>query len=1016
MKRIIICFLLLAFAGFNSAFAQQDVSKMTKEDIMQLSYDDLLAMPFEDLLTLANKLGVSTDELFAMIMNKSVSSASKSEESSFTSPLASTVITKAEIRSYGISTIEEALRLVPGVIVQEKTNGMYDVYIRGLNNIPDNQMMLYTANTNTLIMIDGRIVHNYADGAVQFEVLPIGIEDIERIEVVRGANAALYGQNAVTGVINIITEKPTELSKTVQGGFHMGTHENYVGDIALRYRVNKKLGFGITANLQYRRRNTNQLYVYPHVGLLNFKDPNTGLSVIDPNTGNLIAMPGDASKGGFYNASDIPYLRQAFSFGALKDYLPDYVKENVFRQVMENHGFSNDEEGRAMAKAYTEGFLNGLVDTLNKYTQYYSILENTSTVDGMFSDLGLSRKTMGYNGYVNYQPTEKINFDLSFGYQQSFVNTTPIGELPFSIAERTSKTGYVNLEAHIADLSMQVNYMAGPQDHQKGIPGFKERRDDFAANVEYDFRLGDLQVVPGLAYKFVRFRDYCPDYVNPDDPNDYTWELHDPDTYTYDDSKRHLSGYTNYHIDIKDFAPSLRFDYKLGDLRAIAAGRLDKTNIPDKWNPSWQIGLSYSFNDNNFMRLSYASAMRAASGVNSGSDYRWTRAGLMPPDKIHFLANAEAPLVKSNNVELGYRWKPTDRLLVDAEAFYSRSTDFGALMANSTKFTMPASDLLVFLSSNADAVELINEGQLDTKVLLQFMQGVTVETDIKYKELPYEVNQYGFGLNVDWIISPKLIAKLNANVQHTVINNYYAYNQEAEIMTQVGGDMGLVTLVPSLMGDIEKDVVSYINQQVISGAISAADAQSEAVQKSASTAVLMRAMATCSDLDNLVSSYESMNEEQRAAMLDGLRGGSYSETLSADEQYSAYFALEYGVRSENGIVNLGNAGSPKPETENGHVHKATPSVYGMVGLIYKPTPKIDITAFGNYIGKRTYQTKYGAEELSDRFIVNLKAGYKPAEGVEIFVNAHNLFNSKQREFPYADEIGGVYSVGLNFAF
>ena len=60
-------------------------------------------------------MGVSMDDLFAMIMNKSVSSASKKAEDSFKSPLASTVITKAEIRSYGITSIEEALRLIPGI-------------------------------------------------------------------------------------------------------------------------------------------------------------------------------------------------------------------------------------------------------------------------------------------------------------------------------------------------------------------------------------------------------------------------------------------------------------------------------------------------------------------------------------------------------------------------------------------------------------------------------------------------------------------------------------------------------------------------------------------------------------------------------------------------------------------------------------------------------------------------------------------------------------------------------------
>ena len=339
MKKIILCAtFLLAMAC--QIFAQnKDVSSMTKDDIMKLSYDELLEMPFEDVLHLADVMGVSMDELFAMIMNKSVSSASKKAEDSFKSPLSSTVITKAEIRSYGISSIEEALRLIPGMIVQEKTNGMYDVHIRGLNNIPDNQMMFYTENSNILLMIDGRIAHNYATGNLNFDILPIGVEDIERIEVVRGANAALYGPNAVTGVINIITEKPGENSKTLQGSMMMGTHENYIGDVAYRKNINKKLSVGVTANLQYRRRNTNQLYVYPTQGLyysklshqewaylqMNGINRTTmagllGATGIDEN-GNVIYDPSkaklfDASEGGYYKASEIDNLKQAFTFGA----------------------------------------------------------------------------------------------------------------------------------------------------------------------------------------------------------------------------------------------------------------------------------------------------------------------------------------------------------------------------------------------------------------------------------------------------------------------------------------------------------------------------------------------------------------------------------------------------------------------------------------------------------------------------------------------------------------------------
>jgi outer membrane receptor protein involved in Fe transport len=102
-------------------------------------------------------------------------------------------------------------------------------------------------------------------------------------------------------------------------------------------------------------------------------------------------------------------------------------------------------------------------------------------------------------------------------------------------------------------------------------------------------------------------------------------------------------------------------------------------------------------------------------------------------------------------------------------------------------------------------------------------------------------------------------------------------------------------------------------------------------------------------------------------------------------------------------------------TEDGYKHKATPAVYGMFGLVYKPLDKLTISAYGNLIGERTTTLKFGNVTLPTRFTLNLKAGYKPTEKVEVFLNARNLLNTKEQEFVYCDEIGGIYTIGLNFA-
>ena len=851
-----------------------------------------------------------------------------------------------------------------------------------------------------------------------FEILPIGVEDIERIEVVRGANAALYGPNALMGVINIITEKPGENSKELQGNLTMGTHENYVGDVAYRKSINKKLSVGLTANLQYRRRNTNQLYVYPTHGLYYTK---RGLA--------------DASQGGYYKTTDIEYLKQAFSFGAIAEYIPEEFAGDILAIQMTK--FQNDPEGfkatygaDAPSAATVEAFLKGLAGSMP--VGFYNAMENEINIADMFDDPGMSRKNYGFNAYLSYRPLEDATFDLTFGYQQSRANVNPVGELPFALCERIFKTGYANLNANVKGLSLNVNYMGGPQDYMVGAPGFKIFAHNLQASAEYDLKIGDiLNVVPGVSYNYVNFKDYIPDFKNPSDLTDFSWEYHDPG---YKSSNgRHLTGYFNgQKAELKDFAPSLRADFHAGGFRAIGAVRFDKTNIPDKWNPSYQIGANYLINDDNIIRASYSTAMRSACFVNSNTRYTWHRDGLMPPDTIYFDADENAPLAKSQNVELGYRWRPTKNILVDAEAYYSVSEDFGALRANKSSVIMPYNELYDFMTNpvNLGGLQSITDGNLNLDVLTEFMNHTSVVTTIKYGELPYKVKQMGFGVNIDWVISPKLIAKVNANIQQTKIDNYYAYNQNAEILGQLGQIFRMITAVPSMAYDIQ---TGPINELMASGTFT-----QEQLMKVLGVEVDEYGNQTPIPVDTesddfktyfevykryLKRSMSSVDQDKVSQLAAEYVAGGMDTTFlnnlmnsPDDTEYAAYFALKYGVYNDEGTFFFGNAQQYEPKTENGVKHKATPSVYGMLGLIYKPTPKIDIAVYGNYIGKRTYSTKYSTEKLDDRFTVSMKLGYKPADGIEVYLNGHNMFNNKQREFPYGDKIGGIYSVGVSFGF
>src|SRR6185503_11456156 len=117
------------------------------------------------------------------------------------SAAAAYVLTNEDIRRSGVTTIPEALRLVPGVEVARITSNTWAITIRGFNERFANKL---------LVLIDGRSVYTPLFAGVYWDIQDVVLEDIDRIEVIRGPGGTLWGANAVNGVINIITKKASE--------------------------------------------------------------------------------------------------------------------------------------------------------------------------------------------------------------------------------------------------------------------------------------------------------------------------------------------------------------------------------------------------------------------------------------------------------------------------------------------------------------------------------------------------------------------------------------------------------------------------------------------------------------------------------------------------------------------------------------------------------------------------------------------------------------------------------------
>jgi iron complex outermembrane receptor protein len=228
-KHILACFVLFFYSL--TLYAQDKVYAQEKDSLSQL-----LELSIENLMSI------------------NVYSASKSEEPIFEAPLSIFVITKEQIKNAGCTSIMEALRLAPGVIVREQTNGNYDIHLNGLDNIPPNSNLVFFTSSTTLVMINNRPVYNYLHGGTFWETFPISLNDVEQIEIVRGPCSAMYGPNAVSGVINIITRKPQKEGPYATAVAMYGSYNALSTSAAVGYKWKKNFSALVSGNYITRNR------------------------------------------------------------------------------------------------------------------------------------------------------------------------------------------------------------------------------------------------------------------------------------------------------------------------------------------------------------------------------------------------------------------------------------------------------------------------------------------------------------------------------------------------------------------------------------------------------------------------------------------------------------------------------------------------------------------------------------------------------------------------------------------
>jgi iron complex outermembrane receptor protein len=310
--------------------------------------------------------GLSIEQLAAI----QVTSVSKSAEPLSDAPAAIFVISHDDVIRSGATTIPEMLRLAPNLEVVQLNSTSYAISARGFN-VGDNASL----SNKLLVLIDGRSVYSPMFGGVYWDMQSVPPEDIERIEVISGPGAALWGANAVNGVVNIITRS----SSDTQGGLLTLGAGNLEQDVGLQYggRINADLTYRVHGEFSnfaaYQQANGSSAgdqWSRPSGGFrLDWKHPDDSVSL----QGDLLTS--EQQPGGFVRGSDaVATWHHDFSDTSSLQLLAYY--DNEYRSVNNGSSFTVNTYDIEVQHNFTAGGWNNIVWGAGERAVTYSF-ENT---------------------------------------------------------------------------------------------------------------------------------------------------------------------------------------------------------------------------------------------------------------------------------------------------------------------------------------------------------------------------------------------------------------------------------------------------------------------------------------------------------------------------------------------------------------------------------------------------------------------------------------------------------------
>lgn len=300
--------------------------------------------------TLANEDWVkSIDDIPLEKLNTIITSVSKKPEPFFQAPAAVFVISNDDIKQSGATNIPELLRMVPGLQVTRTESKTWAITSRGFNDGFGNKL---------LVLIDGRSVYTPLFSGVYWDVQDTLLEDIDRIEVIRGPGATLWGANAVNGVINIITKN----SKETHGSFvkfGLGNEERSLVEARYGNKISEKLHY--RAYTKFNDRDESDTLTNTEQGS-NWNKSQAGIRIDwDKDHKNQFSFFGDV----YYGEEDLDIIVPTLSspFGELRNDDLEIFGANIISKWF--HTFDNG--GKGTLKTY-----------FDRAQRLYSVLDQTN--------------------------------------------------------------------------------------------------------------------------------------------------------------------------------------------------------------------------------------------------------------------------------------------------------------------------------------------------------------------------------------------------------------------------------------------------------------------------------------------------------------------------------------------------------------------------------------------------------------------------------------------------------------